>query len=312
MVYDSCEMHHAAITGGIARRAGAALLALGITGCPPTPRMRVHTPAESAHACVLIDTDVAFDDLRAIAALAGARRVVGVITTSGMSTAGGGAAVMRRVLASSAIPVAVGDGREASDDRRDDWVTRDREVTERLNGVIDSPSRLGQSVSLPDAVLRWTRGCGSIEVVVLGPWSSFGRYRRVLGDRLAAVYATGPDPTRLPEGARAPFNCRYDRASCREAPDGVTWVSLPLGAIETFRPDVAAVEAMPSGGVSGVVREALLRDVTSWTRFPMADDAVALRCVSPRDFAIVGRNDEPTITPEGLRRRWIDAVRSGR
>lgn len=208
---------------------------------------------------------------------------------------------MRRAPASSAIPVAVGDGREASDDRRDDWVARDREVTERLNGVIDSPSRLGQLVSLPDAASRWTRGCGSIEVVVLGPWSSFGRYRRVLGDRLAAVYAHGARPDAVAEGARAPFNCRAPRRVVRPpgARRGDVGEPPAWGDRGCLRLTWRQWKRCRRAACSGVVREARRARRSRRGRAFRWPTTPRRRCVSPRDFAIVGRNDEPTISPWG-------------
>lgn len=105
------------------------LAALALVGCGPWPRTH-STPLRGGGMCTLIDTDTGLDDLRAIAALTSARRVVGVVATAGITSPEGGANALRWVLSQSDVPVVVGVGAASSNDRRDDWVAREREVAE--------------------------------------------------------------------------------------------------------------------------------------------------------------------------------------
>lgn len=283
------------------------LACVALTAACPRPRTRAGRI--DTRTCVLVDSDGNLDDFRAITALVGTRRVVGVVATAGVSSAPGAAAAVRHLLARSDIPVIVGEGRLTSDDRRDDWLPGVRAVAESLNGTLSHPG-LPRTLSPETAVARWTRGCEHVDVIVLGPWSSFVRYRAALDDTLSELYALGPDPTEVPTGARVSFNCRYDRAACRQAPETVLWVTLPVGASEPFLPTAAMFEALPTTGVAGALRLVFARSPEHWNHYDLADDAVVLRYLSPRDFRQVGHHDEPVITPDALRARWVEAARA--
>jgi len=89
---------------------------------------------------------------------------------------------------------------------------------------------------------------------------------------------------------------------------GVTWVDLPRGVAQPYAPTKQLIEALPLSGHAGLLRRLLLANEHSWTGALMWDEAAVLYLLRPDDFALARDHQEPRVTPEVLRQRWLEAV----
>jgi hypothetical protein len=266
-------------------------------------------------ACVLIDTDAAIDDLRAVAVLVAGTRVVGVVATEGVTLPPRGAMALRHLLAAAGSPARVVVGAQSASPSAESWLPPTRANAERLNGF------LGEAVPVPEAagdlgdeVARMTGGCAEVRVAVLGPWSSFVRYQGRLGGRLKQVVTQGLPIEDVPAGRAPGFNCRYDLAACRRVHDTLraaglgVWVDVPRGVTPPYAPTVAMVDALGPAGLPGTLRALLGGNPEGWRESLLTDDVAALYMLHPAAFGPKGRHLEPTVSPEELRGLWVRAV----
>jgi len=221
-------------------------------------------PFKIAHAavdgsCLIIDSDAGLDDYRAIAALGRlgprvpAKRIAAIIITEGLAHTAEGAGAMETFLKNVGLEmIPVIQGASPNPERRfraeyplpaglPTW----RENTERLNQLLPAPVQ-PTNPALEDVAIglrRHTKGCTSISLLVIGPWTSFLRYAPDILERVDRIVIQGrPYPDEL-GGEPAGFNCVYDLDSCYAAFDLLvgrqqrsgrrirsTWVDIPLGA----------------------------------------------------------------------------------
>jgi hypothetical protein len=270
--------------------------------------------------CVLVDSDAALDDFRALAVLVSRVRLVGVVVTEGVATSASGAMAMRHLLASAspAVPVAVivGDGSPAPS--LESWIPEARANAERINGFVTAGVPVDRpSASVADEVERVTRDCASLQVLVIGPWTSFVSYQPRVAARLRQVVAQGLPLEDVPAGRSPGFNCRYDIAACREAhallrpANKGAWVDVPRGATPAYAPTAEMVESLGWTGLPGTLRAVLLANPKAWADTLMWDDTAALYLVHPQAFGVKGAHVEPTVNPEEIRRLWLAAANGG-
>ncbi|WP_109510144.1 hypothetical protein [Nocardioides speluncae] len=268
--------------------------------------------------CLVVDTDAGLDDYRAIGALVPGRDVTAVVVTEGISSVAGGATATSMFLGggSETPPVIAGLTSPAPPDY--DWLPAARAGAERLNYFLSaSVPFAGDPADLRRELRDAVYGCSTVDVLVLGPWTSFNTYAKQLGHRLGDVVVSG-----LPIAENHPdnFNCEYDLAACRAAgkalrpAQSAVWVDLPpsTGTELTYAPTEEMVGRFEQAGLPGVLRAAMLQTPSEWVGFTrLWDDAAALYVLDRRLFARQGQHVEPKIGEDRFRELLIRATNAG-
>ena len=239
--------------------------------------------------CTLIDTDFDLDDLMAIPLVVGSRQVAAIVVTEGVVKADVGAAALVRFIADTpqrALPVIAGVSTELPDS----------EIDRQWGYFLPDSRRMmhrGLGLGLPEAAQQRPAAafnlqllqqvlsdCQQVDVLLLGPYSSFVQYSPLIRPRIGQVVIMGKP---LPgEGAAAPvkltFNCSYDLAACELATKtqlpGLrhAFVDVPRTAMDArarghdaqvYGPTLVMVQGLASTGLAGRLRQALLGTVPS-------------------------------------------------
>lgn len=265
-------------------------------------------PAANPRACLVVDTDVGLDDYRALAVLLPAREVRAVVVTEGISSVQGGATAVSMFLSSGGPTPPVLPGLAAEAPPAYDWLPSARAGAERVNGFLAEAVPFGGDPDRLAGDLRASvRGCARVDVLVLGPWTSYLRYAHALG-RNTRVVASGRS---FAENNPDNFNCEYDLAACRTATADrrIAFVDLPpAGAEPTYDPTEAMVARFERAGLPGLLRAALLVDPGQWLGTRLWDDAAASYLVAPRAFERRGGHLEPAVPEDEFRDLLVEAV----
>ncbi|MCA1836409.1 MAG: hypothetical protein LC721_08825, partial [Actinobacteria bacterium] len=304
------------MAGGNTRRLGrlsvtVLALAVGWLGLG-VPTLAADQPAAEPSACLIVDTDVGLDDYRALAILLPRREVRAVVVTEGISSVPGGATALSMFLASRGQTPPVIPGLASPTPPAYDWLPAVRAGAERMNNFLHAaipfagnPDRLTHDVGAA------TRGCAMIDVLALGPWSSYLRYASALG-RNVHVIASGRS---FAENNPDNFNCEYDLPACRTAAAtlnrarGAVFVDLPpIGAELTYSPTEAMVAQLDQAGMPGLLRAALRVDPTQWLDTRLWDDAAALYLLTPQTFTPHDQHLEPAIPQNQFRALVVNAI----
>ena len=276
------------------------------------PTLAADRPAADPRACLIVDTDVGLDDYRAIAVALPAREVRAVVVTEGISGVQHGATAVSMFLAARGATPPVLTGLASADPPAYDWLPAARAGAERINNFLHSAVPFGGDA---DRLARETRaavrGCDRVDVLVLGPWTSYLRYARVLGSNVHVIASGRPFAENNPDN----FNCEYDLAACRTAvalldrAREAVFVDLP--AAGAYDPTEAMVARFEQAGMPGLLRAALLVDPSQWLGTRLWDDAAALYLLAPRKFAPQGEHVEPTVSEERFRDLVVGAINAG-
>jgi len=274
-----------------------AVLALVVAGLGGT------APAADPTSCLVVDTDVGVDDYRALAVVAPARDIRAVVVTEGISGVANGATAVSMFLAGSGVRPPVLPGLASAHPPAYDWLPPVRAAAERMNNFLGAavPAR-GTPDRLAAGVRAAVRGCGRVEVLVLGPWTSYPRYAAALGGQPRIVASGRSFAENNPDN----FNCEYDLAACRTAPRGVTYVDLP--ASPAYDPTEAMVARFGRTGLPGLLKAVLLADPSQWLGTRLWDDTAALSLVRPGAFALRGGHLEPVVGAAALRDLVVASV----
>jgi hypothetical protein len=263
--------------------------------------------------CLIIDSDGNIDDLRALAMLVPMRHVVAVITTDGMVNAHRGAATIARFLDLMKLPIArqpaviVGQSRAVQDEAAPtwDWLEPAREDMQRTYDALGTLT--GTSIRLIDpksnselvqVVKKSVKGCSSVGLLMIGPWSSFTIYNQAIEKPWAFVVSQGrsiEDPMN-PEWDRV--NCKMDMTSCKAAlqirkESGIIWVDLP-GPGSSFPIDDAFFKRL--GQTSGAkALTTLMRNLNLSQAQHQWDDMPALYLLYPQAFKRVSDHFQPRL-----------------
>lgn len=263
--------------------------------------------------CLIVDTDLGLDDYRAIAALLPSRDVRAFVVTEGISGVQNGATALSMFLASRGQTQPVIPGLASQNPPAYDWLPAAREGAERLDNYLAATVPFGRSSDrmsrdLGDAL----RGCYRVDVLALGPWTSFVKYANQLGSNMGVVASGRPFAENNPDN----FNCEYDIASCRTAANllrsarSAVFVDLPpAGATLTYDPTLEMVQRFNRTGMPGLLRTALLTDTTQWlgsTR--LWDDAATLYMLAPGAYARRGQHVEPIVSETTFRNMLVNAI----
>jgi hypothetical protein len=261
--------------------------------------------------CLVVDTDVATDDFRAFAVLFPNRDLRAVVVTEGISTVQKGSTAIALFLASGQSFAPVIPGLAATSPPAYDWLPPVRDAAERLNNF------LGASVpgaATPDnlklALLAAVKGCHRLDVLVLGPWSSFIEYAPMLRPLIHRVVASGRP---LIENNADNFNCVYDQPACAKADKLVrtirnaVWVDLPADG-SSYPPTPEMVKQFADTRMPGLLRAVLNADPAQWLGTRLWDDTAALYLLVPEHFKASGAHFEPAIDEETLRSELVKAI----
>ena len=285
--------------------------------------------------CVVIDTDFDFDDLMAIPPVVAQRDVRAIITTEGVTRPGPAAGAIRVLLkrgdVGPAPKVIVGAPSLAPHGPEEHpWLLRLRDALERLNnwlpGLRPAPSsevQQGRSGAFAQRVVKAVEDCTSIDLLIIGPFSSFNVYAPAIEDRIDEVVLQGKplhgDPLADPDDLT--FNCEYDMPSCEAAFPHLdamrsTWVEVTRNVHPPYVPSIDMVRNLEDSGLPGALERALRADQTTWRpqRLPpggkslLWDQLAALYLLRPEAFVPVGGHVETTLTPQQVRRAWTAAT----
>lgn len=295
------------------------IVALLIVSACAVDRQRTQTPG--AESCLLVDSDAAIDDFRAITALMPTGRVAAIVATAGVASPERGASAIAHLVAASprtaGVPLVIGASSTAPSP--ESWLPAARANAERLNRYLAEAIPFASDTwPMEDKVAALVAGCAELRVVVIGPWTSFVRYAGRLGPALRQVIAQGLPLEDVPAGRPPGFNCRYDLAACRQAHEilraaklGI-WVDVPRGVTPAYAPDAEMLSSLAGSGLVGTLAAALRANTDGWKDTLLTDDAAALYVLRPELFAVKGGHVEPTLSPEDFRRLWVAAANAGR
>lgn len=279
------------------------------------PTFAADEPDTSYQTCLIVDTDVGLDDYRAVATLLPKREVRAVVVTEGIAGVQGGSSAASMFLASRGKTPAVIPGLASTAPKAYDWLAAARAGAERMNNFLHAAVPFGGSADrMTRDVGTAVRGCYRVDVLVLGPWTSYVRYASALGTNVHVVASGRPLAENNPDN----FNCEYDLPSCHSAVTvlrsarSVAFVDLPaMGTDLTYDPTEPMVAAYELAGMPGLLRAALQVDPSQWLGTRLWDDAAALYLLMPWKFVPVGRHLEPAVSEGTFRSLLISAVNFG-
>jgi hypothetical protein len=305
--------------------------------------------------CTLIDTDFDIDDMMAIPLVIGNRHVAAIITSEGYTLPADGASALSRLIAEPGqrqIPVIIGASSNLPPaDIKAEWG----------QFVLDYRTMMGTAFALLSAplppsaparndfvaeVAAAMSDCSSVDVLVIGTFTSFIHYSPEIRSRIRNVVIMGMpmrgDPTQRP--GNFSFNCEYDMKACQTAFDGqlpglrhffvdpprTDFDKDPVGHQATvYGPTLAMVEGLSSRGLPNALKQALLGTVRDGSLGPAVkgadywaidccfraggksllwDQSAALFLVHPDAFEQVGGHLEPKLPAEDFRRLWTEST----
>ena len=266
----------------------------------------VAAPAADPKSCLVVDTDVGVDDYRALAVVAPARDIRAVVVTEGISWVRNGATAVSMFLAGRGVSPPVLPGMASPNPPAYDWLPPVRAAAERMNNFLGAAvPASGDPDRLAAGVRAALRGCGRVDVLVLGPWTSYPAYASALGGH-TRVLASGRS---FAENNPDNFNCEYDLTACRTAPRKAVYVDLPASPAYGPTPDMVA--RLDGTGLPGLLKAVLQADPSQWQGTRLWDDTAALALVRPSVFAPVGGHLEPAVGEDELRHLLVGAINRG-
>ncbi len=321
---------------------------LPLMACGGSESDPVDTP-QLRPSCAIVDTDFDIDDMMAIPLVIGNQHVAALVTSEGYAKADLGAAALSHLVTTPgqrAIPVIVGEATNLPDStivsQWGDFVLQYRELMHRVNDSLPAP--LPPPPDAGDYVATVTEAvasCQSVDVLIIGTFSSFQNYSPVLRDKLGKVVIMGKpfDGDTTQPAMKYSFNCKYDQAACekvwKEQLPGLdyAYVDVPRGDCDSmpnadgcvgkvYGPNGAMVEGLVTEGLPGALRKVLLDNPDSWDidNWPNAtygglsllwDQSAALYLSHPELFTKVGGNGghfQTTSSPDDYRKVWTDAT----
>jgi hypothetical protein len=297
-------------TSSVARFSMVGLL-VGLTVLSVQPTWADDDRGRSRQTCLVVDTDVATDDLRAFAALFPQVDLRAVVVTEGISSVPRASTAIALFLASGQSFAPVIPGLAAAAPPVYDWLPSARAAAETINGLLRASVPFSASSNrLKLELASALRGCSRVDVLVLGPWSSFIQYGPMLRPLIRHVVASGRP---LAENNPDNFNCVYDQPACDKADKllrtfrSAVWIDLPADGV-SYPPTQAMVDQLAGAGMPGLLRAALNNDPSQWLGTRLWDDTAALYVLAPQLFKLNGAHFEPNIDEDTLRSELVKAT----
>lgn len=346
------------VLGGAAFAALAAGFAAGARAAdlPPDTSAQAAAPGiMKPAACTLIDTDFDIDDMMAIPLVIGGRYVAAIVTSEGYTLPQEGAAALSRLIAEPEqrhIPVIIGGSSHLDPDViRKDWG----------QFVLDYRMMMGSAFALMNAPLppsppprndyvkqvgEAVADCSSVDVLVIGTFTSFVNYSPAIRAKIRNVVIMGMplrgDPTQRP--GNFSFNCEYDMKACETAFDGQLpglshfFIDPPRGDFDkdavghqdtVYGPTLQMVTQLEDRGLPNALKQALTGTVRNgslgeavkgadyWAidccfraggKSLLWDQTAALFLLHADDFTKVGGHYEPALPPDAFRLLWTNST----
>ncbi len=329
------------------RTALSFLLLAGFLLVPAVPADAT-TTSNGVGNCVLIDTDFDIDDMMAIPAVIGNRPVAAIVTSEGYTRPKQGAAALSRLVAEPGqrnIPIIVGAGNNRSDasiiNEWGDFVLDYRGMMNRLNDFLPvalppSPSVLP---SYQKQVVAAVAGCQTVDILVIGTFTSFVHYSPLIRSKIGEVVIMGKplrgDKSQHP--GNFSFNCEYDMAACRKASNkqlpglNYAFVDVPRSDCDktpntgpcagtVYGPTLGMVQSLTSRGLPNTLKQVLLNHPSSWAlddwetsgfggKTLLWDQSASLYLLDHSMFKKVGGRGghyETTLMPDPYRKKWTE------
>ena len=324
------------------------LVSLLMHGCASVDERKPQTTA-AVNQCVLIDTDFDIDDMMAIPLVIGNKHVAAIVTSEGYTKPDLGAAALSRLIAEPNqrhIPVIIGQSTHLDEKKIiSDWgqfVLQYRELMNRLNHFTDSamPPSSGQA-DYKNQVAKAVTECKTVEVLIIGTFSSFVNYSPLIESKINHVVIMGKalegDTTQRP--GNFSFNCEYDMPACKKVfyeqlpKYKYTYVDVPRSKCDTtpnqegckgtvYGPTLEMVKNLDSEGLPNTLKQVLLGHAESWNldtwpnkryggKSLLWDQSAALYMVYPEIFKKLGGPEghfEAAISPQAFRAKWTEAT----
>ena len=306
-------------TERIWRLGSTAVLALALSGCGSLPPLAIFQPGRAAPgasagsaACLVIDTDMALDDARAVAALIPTDKVAAIVATGGVTRSEQGASALAHLVATSRKNIKILVGRNSPAPTDPDWLASSRDNAERLGYFLASAIPLDPPETyLNQEVDKALRRCQTVDVLVTAPWTTFAVYGPGIGAKLRRVITQGVPPQ---EGQAPGFNCGYDRAACdavlgnEDLASKIEWVALPADAGQSFVPSADMFQGLATTGLAGTIGVMMQINPSTVSDGYIWDDTAALYWLYPNLFHQVGDHYEPDVPAATLKANWRTAV----
>ena len=309
--------------------------------------------AANGSQCVLVDTDFDIDDMMAIPVVIGNRHVAAIVTSEGYTKAEMGASGLTRLIAEPNqrhIPVIAGVNTHLPEQKIvSEWgkfVLQYRDLMNRVNNFMAAP--LPPSGDKPDykaQVSKAVSECKSVDVLIIGTFSSFVNYSPVIESKINSVVIMGKslegDTTQKP--GNYSFNCEYDMQACKKVfyeqlpKYKHVYVDVPRSACDTtpnkagckgkvYGPNVDMVKSLDTQGLPNTLKQILMGHTESWDlddwpnkhyggKTLLWDQSAALYMIYPEIFKKVGGlkgHYEADISPEQLRAKWTEATNNAK
>lgn len=296
--------------------------------------------------CVIIDTDFDIDDMMAIPTVIGNRTVAAVITSEGYTKARPGASALSRLLAEPGqrnIPVIVGANSHRSRASivadYGQYVLTYRAMMDRLNNFLPTALPLSKPTKpgFTKRIVAAVAGCRTVEVEVIGTFTSFVKYSPAIRSKISRVVIMGKplrgDKAQVP--GRISFNCAYDLKACKRAFNrqlpGLKYAYVDVPRTEcdetpnaancvgkVYGPTLGMVQGLGDKGLPNTLKQVLLSHPESWAlddwesstyggRSLLWDQSASLFMLDRSIFKKVGGRGGhfvTTVSPEVYRAKW--------
>lgn len=324
------------------------LMPLLMHGCASVNESQT-TKTAAVNQCVLIDTDYDIDDMMAIPLVIGHKHVVAIVTSEGYTKPELGAAALSRLIAEPNqrhIPVIIGASTHLDEKKIvTDWgqfVLQYRSLMNRNNNfTVSAMPPSAHQLDYKKQVVQAVSNCKSVDVLIIGTFSSFVHYSPLIESKINQVVIMGKalegDTTQRP--GNFSFNCEYDMPACKKAfyeqlpKYKYVYVDVPRSTCDStpnqqgckgtvYGPTLDMVKKLDAEGLPNTLKQVLLGYTNSWNldtwpnkvyggKTLLWDQTAALYMVYPEIFKKLGGpkgHFSPAVSPEELRAKWTEAT----
>ena len=177
--------------------------------------------------CVIVDNDFDIDDMQAIPLVLGAKYVAAIVQSEGYTLPEQAAPAVNALVnqipdqqGNRHIPIIVGGRQNQRPDLKPwPWLPFFRSMMNVANGLLPSvPKPWPHEPAYPEHVARAVDHCKSVEVLIIGTYSSFRNYAPMIAQKISRVVIMGqPIGDESSTQGRESFNCSYDFEACKSA-----------------------------------------------------------------------------------------------